>query len=70
MYPAIRTLASGLIEKSRVFLDLLSTLDDPYGDYRFALGTRVHHLEAEVRTLWITAGESRGDVRKGQSCQR
>ena len=70
MYPAIRTLASGLIEKSQVFLDLLSTLDDPYGDYRFALGARVHHLEAEVRTLWITAGKIRGDVREGQPCQR
>jgi hypothetical protein len=52
MYTAIRTLAARLIERSRVFLDLLSTLDDPYGDYRFALGARVHHLGAEVRTLW------------------
>jgi hypothetical protein len=51
MYTAIQTLASRLIEKSRAFLDLLSTLDDPYGDYRFALGTRVDHLEAEVRAL-------------------
>ena len=51
MYTAIRTLASRLIEKSRAFLDLLSTLDDPYGDYRFALGARVDHLEAEVRAL-------------------
>jgi hypothetical protein len=70
MHIAIRTLASGLIEKSRDLLDLLSTLDDPYGDHRFALGTRVHHLEAEVRTLWITAGKIRGDVREGQPCQR
>ena len=63
MYTAIRTLAARLIEKSRVFLDLLSTLDDPYGDYRFALGARVHHLGAEVRTLWSLLGKSRGDVR-------
>jgi hypothetical protein len=56
MYAAIRRLAARLIEKSRVLLDLLSTLDDPYGDYRFALGTRVHHLEAEVRTLWSLLG--------------
>jgi hypothetical protein len=70
MYTAIRTLAARLIEKSRVFLDLLSTLDDPYGDYRFALGARVHHLEAEVRTLWSLLAKSRGDVREGQSCQR
>jgi hypothetical protein len=57
MYTAICTLASGLIEKSRVFLDLLSTLDDPYGDYRFALGARVHQLDAEVRrTLWSLLG--------------
>jgi hypothetical protein len=68
MHIAIRTLASGLIEKSRSLLDLLSTLDDPYGDHRFALGTRVDHLEREVRTLW--SGKSRGDVREGQSCQR
>lgn len=51
MYTAIRTLAARLTEKSRVFLDLLSTLDDPFGDYRFALGARVDHLEAEVRAL-------------------
>jgi hypothetical protein len=51
MYIAIRTLTSRLTEKSRAFLDLLSTLDDPYGDYRFALGARVDHLEAEVRAL-------------------
>ena len=56
MYTAIQTLASRLIEKSRAFLDLLSTLDDPYGDYRFALGARVDHLEAEVRTLWSLLG--------------
>jgi hypothetical protein len=51
MYTAIQTLASRLIEKSRAFLDFLSTLDDPHGDYRFALGARVDHLEAEVREL-------------------
>ena len=51
MYTAIQTLASGLIGKSRAFLDLLSTLDDPYGDYRFGLGARADHLEAEVRAL-------------------
>jgi hypothetical protein len=51
MYTANRTLASRLIEKSQAFLDLLSTLDDPYGDYRFALAARVDHLEAEVRAL-------------------
>jgi hypothetical protein len=38
MYTAMQTLASRLIEKSRAFLDLLSTLDDPYGDYRSRLG--------------------------------
>ena len=70
MYTAIQTLASRLIEKSRAFLDLLSTLDDPYGDYRFAVGARVHHLEAEVKALWITAGIIQGDVREGQPCQR
>lgn len=51
MYATIRTLVSRLSEKSRGFLDLLSTLDDPFGDYRFALGARVDHLEAEVRGL-------------------
>jgi len=51
MYTATRALAFRLIEKSQAFLDLLSTLDDPYGDYRFALGTRVDHLKAEVREL-------------------
>jgi hypothetical protein len=70
MYTAIRILASRLIEKSKAFLDLLSTLDDPYGDYRFALGARVHHLEAEVRTLWSLLGKSREDVREGQSYQQ
>ena len=67
MYTAIQTLTSGLIEKSRAFLDLLSTLDDPYGDDRFALAARVHHLEAEVKTLWSLRGKSRGDVREGQT---
>ena len=70
MYTAIRTLASRLNEKSRAILDLLSTLDDPYGDYRFALGARVHHLEAEVRTLWSLLGKSREDVKEGQSYQQ
>jgi hypothetical protein len=51
MYTAIQTFASTLIEKSRAFLNLLPTLDDPYGDYRFALGARVDYLEAEVRAL-------------------
>ena len=70
MYTAIRTLAPRLIEKLRVFLDLLSTLDDPYGDYRFALGARVHHLEAEVRALRSLPAKPGEDVREGQSCQR
>jgi hypothetical protein len=67
MRTAIRTLASRLIEKSRAFLDLLSTLDDPYGDYRFSLGARVDHLEAEVRTLWPLLGESRGSGKGNQA---
>jgi hypothetical protein len=66
MYTAIQTLASGLIEKSRVFLDLLSTLDDPHGDYLFGLEARVYHLEAEVKTLRSLLGKPGGDLREGQ----
>ncbi|MCK1290907.1 hypothetical protein [Bradyrhizobium sp. 30] len=61
-YTLFRTLASWLTEKSRTFLDLLSTLDDPYGDYRFALGAHVDHLEAELRALRSQLGKSRGET--------
>jgi hypothetical protein len=66
VYTAIRTSASRLIEKSRILLDFLSALDDPYGDYLFTLEARVHHLEAEVRTLRSLLGKPGGDVREGQ----
>jgi hypothetical protein len=66
MYAAIRTSASRLIEKSRFFLDLLSALDDPHGDYLFGLEARVHHLEAEVKTLRSLLGKPGGDLREGQ----
>jgi hypothetical protein len=66
MYTAIRTSASRLIEKSRIFLDVLSALDDPYGDYRFGLEARVQYLEAEVRTLRSLMGKPAGDVGERQ----
>ena len=70
MYTAIRTSASRLIEKSRIFLDLLSALDDAHGDYLFGLEARVHLLEAEVRTLRSLPGKPGGDVGEEQSCQQ
>jgi hypothetical protein len=57
MYSAIRASAFRLIEKSRIFVDVLSGFDDPHGDDLSRLEARVHHLEAEVKTLRSVLGK-------------
>lgn len=59
--------ASGarLIERFRPYLEALSALDDPQGDYLFRLEERVRRLEAEVRALRPGAGRPKADTEGG-----
>ncbi|TCQ99126.1 hypothetical protein EDF70_110113 [Neorhizobium sp. JUb45] len=51
MYATFRASTSKFFEKSRLFLDIISGMDDPQGDYMFAVDRRLRALESEVQRL-------------------
>ncbi|CAN7664731.1 hypothetical protein [Pararhizobium sp. LjRoot238] len=64
MFTTIRRSTSKFFENSWIFLDVV--LDDPQGDDLFRLEARVHHLEAEVKTLRSLLDKSGVGVGGGQ----